>query len=401
MQTFLALLLAYIISIFFRSFLSVLASPMMADLGLGATELAAMSAAWFIVFALMQFPVGWALDLYGPRRTVIPLMAVGAIGACLFPFASSATTGAIAMGLIGTGCAPMYMGALYVFARSHPPHRFGFLASVFIGFGSIGNLAGTTPLALSADRFGWRPTMMAVAGVYLAALVLAAAFLRDPPRLAQSGGSSLVAGLGRIARMRVFWLFVPIVFVSYAVAVTVRGLWVAPYLEQVIGLDRASQGHVAMAMALAMAGSAFLFGWVESRWGLAKTLTVFGNLAVAVVLGLLALTGTQPALWASLAFTAIGFCGFSYTILMAHIRPFFPDELVGRGITLMNFIFIAGAAAIQAGSGWLIDRGRAEGLDAVASFARMHAALAIALGLSLAVYLFTPPQPARRARAAI
>ena len=46
MQTFLALLLAYIISIFFRSFLSVLASPMMADMGIGATELAAMSAAW-------------------------------------------------------------------------------------------------------------------------------------------------------------------------------------------------------------------------------------------------------------------------------------------------------------------------------------------------------------------
>lgn len=399
MQTFLALLLAYIISIFFRSFLSVLASPMMADMGIGATELAAMSAAWFIVFALMQFPVGWALDFYGPRRTVIPLMAVGGIGACLFPFAPDATVGAIAMGLIGVGCSPMYMGALYVFARSHPPHRFGFLASLLIGFGSIGNLVGTTPLALSADRFGWRPTMMAIAGCYLAALVLAAAFLRDPPRLAQTGGSSLFSGLGRLAGTRVFWLFVPIVFVSYAVAVTVRGLWVAPYLEQVIGLDRAAQGHVAMAMALAMAGSAFLFGWVESRWGLAKTLTVLGNLAVAVILGLLALTGTQPALLAALAFAAIGFCGFSYTILMAHIRPFFPDELVGRGTTLMNFIFIAGAAAIQAGSGWLIDQGRADGLDAAAAFARMHGALAIALGLSLAVYLFTPPQPARHAAA--
>ncbi|WP_439575963.1 MFS transporter [Phreatobacter sp.] len=396
MQTFLALLLAYIISIFFRSFLSVLASPMMADMGIGATELAAMSSAWFIVFALMQFPVGWALDVYGPRRTVLPLMVVGGIGACLFPFAPDARIGAIAMGLIGVGCSPMYMGALYVFARSHPPRRFGFLASLLIGFGSIGNLVGTTPLALAADHFGWRAAMMAIAGLYLAALAMAALFLRDPPRLAQPGGGSLFAGLGTIVGTRVFWLFVPVVFVSYAVAVTVRGLWVAPYLEQVIGLDRAAQGHVAMAMALAMAASAFLFGWVESRWGLAKTLTLLGNLAVATILGVLALTGTQPALWAALAFTAIGFCGFSYTILMAHLRPFFPDELVGRGITLMNFIFIAGAAAIQAGSGWLIDQGRAEGLDAAATFARMHGALAIGLIASLAVYLFSPPQPTRR-----
>ena len=54
-----------------------------------------MSSAWFIVFALMQFPVGWALDFYGPRRTVLPLMTIGAVGVCLFPFAPNAVVGSI------------------------------------------------------------------------------------------------------------------------------------------------------------------------------------------------------------------------------------------------------------------------------------------------------------------
>ena len=45
MQTFAALLLAYVLSIFFRSFLSVLATRIMADMNIGATELAAMSSA--------------------------------------------------------------------------------------------------------------------------------------------------------------------------------------------------------------------------------------------------------------------------------------------------------------------------------------------------------------------
>lgn len=393
MQTFAALLPAYIISIFFRSFLSVLATRIMADMQIGATELAAMSAAWFIVFALMQFPVGWALDVLGPRRTVLPLMLVGAVGVVLFPFARSATVGAIAMGLVGVGCSPVYMGALYVFARNHPPRSFGLLASLLIGFGSLGNLVGTTPLVLAADAFGWRETMMIVAGLYGLSFVLAAVFLKDPPRIASRSEAGLFSGLGTIVASRVFWLFVPIVFFSYAVTVTLRGLWVAPYLEQVIGLNPVQQGDVALLMAIAMASGAFLFGWIESRWGRAKLLTIGGNLAIAAMLAGLAWTGRQPPVLAVAAFVAIGLAGFSYTILMAHARPFFPDALVGRGMTLLNFLFIGGAAAVQAGSGWLIDLGRAEGLDAAGAFARMHWVLAAALAVSTLVYAATPARP--------
>jgi sugar phosphate permease len=389
MQTFAALLPGYVLSIFFRSFLSVLATRIMADMGIGATELAAMSSAWFIVFALLQFPVGWALDHLGPRRTVLPLMAVGALGVALFPFAPNATVGAIAMGLIGVGCAPVYMGALYVFARDYPPARFGLLASLLLGFGSIGNLLGTTPLALLADLYGWRGAMMVLGLLYALAFGMALIFLKDPPRLEQSSRSPF-SGLGRILSMRVFWIFAPIVVFAYAVAVTLRGLWVAPYLEQVIGLDAGWQGQVALSMGVAMIVSAFMLGWVESRFGLAKTLTVVANVVVVAVLGFLAMTGTQTPLVAGAAFVLIGFCSFSYTILMAHIRPFFPDALVGRGMTLMNFLFIGGAGFVQLLSGWLIDAGRVEGLGAAESFARMHGVLAAALALSTLIYLASP-----------
>lgn len=399
MQTFAALLLAYVLSIFFRSFLSVLATRIMADMNIGATELAAMSSAWFIVFAAMQFPVGWALDSYGPRRTVLPLMAVGGIGVALFPFAPNALVGALAMGLIGVGCAPVFMGALYVFARNHAAHRFGLLASLLLGFGSIGNLIGTTPLSWAAEVLGWRQAMLILAALYAVAFLLAVLFLKDPPQLARQAGGGILSGLGQVVTTRVIWFFVPVVLFSYAITVTLRGLWVAPYLEKVIGLDLAAQGEVALMMAGAMTASAFLFGWIESRWGWAKAQALFGNLAIAVILGALAWSGVQSAFWATAAFVVLGFCGFSYTILMAHMRPFFPDHLVGRGMTLMNFLFIGGAALVQTGSGWLIDRGRAQGLSEPETFARMHGALALVLLVATLVYALTPASPRRGSRA--
>ncbi|MFX5494509.1 hypothetical protein ABTD62_22460, partial [Acinetobacter baumannii] len=78
------------------------------------------------------------------------------------------------------------------------------LASLLIGVGSIGNLAGTTPLAWLADGFGWRQTMRMLAGLYCAAFALVAVFLRDPPRIAGKADSGLLSGLGAIVSTRLF-----------------------------------------------------------------------------------------------------------------------------------------------------------------------------------------------------
>ncbi len=62
-----ALILAYVLSQFYRAFLAVLSPVLKADLGLTADDLAAASGLWFLAFALMQIPVGEALDRIGPR----------------------------------------------------------------------------------------------------------------------------------------------------------------------------------------------------------------------------------------------------------------------------------------------------------------------------------------------
>ena len=57
MLLFLVFLLAYTLSQFYRSFLAVIAPGLAAELGLTASDLANVSAAWFAVFALAQFPL--------------------------------------------------------------------------------------------------------------------------------------------------------------------------------------------------------------------------------------------------------------------------------------------------------------------------------------------------------
>ena len=78
-----ALILAYVLSQFYRAFLAVLASVLKADLGVTAAELASASGWWFLAFAAMQVPIGVWLDKVGPRLTTGALLAVAAGGAAV------------------------------------------------------------------------------------------------------------------------------------------------------------------------------------------------------------------------------------------------------------------------------------------------------------------------------
>ncbi len=395
MRIFAALFLGYVLSIFYRSFLSVIAERVMADMAIGPAELSYMSSAWFIAFAVMQFPVGWALDRIGPRLTLAVLMSIGAAGAFLFAQAPNAIVGAAGMALIGVGCSPIFMSALYLLARANSAEKFAGVASLFIGLGSIGNLIGASPLARAADAFGWRETMMALAALFALATLLAALIVRDPPKLdaAREADSGVWAGLKGVMTIPVFWLIAPLTFFSYAILATVRGLWIAPYLGEVNGFDRAAQGDGALLMAVTMTAGAFAFGWFEKLFGGPKPTMVASTAVAAILFALLALYGHRSGVWSVTLFAAIGFAGFSYAILMAHARLFFPEHLIGRGMTFMNFFFIAGASAVQAGSGWMIDASRRAGLDAATSFARLHWTFVAALVVSLAIYMIAPAKP--------
>ena len=97
-----SLCLAYVLSQFFRSFLAVLTDILGQDIGVIPDDLSTASGFWFLSFALMQIPVGGALDRIGPRLTAAVLFLIGgAGGAALFAVAQTALHVKLAMLLIG------------------------------------------------------------------------------------------------------------------------------------------------------------------------------------------------------------------------------------------------------------------------------------------------------------
>ena len=349
-SNFIVFLAAYTLSQFYRSFLAVIAPELAAEISLSPQALGNLQALWIAGFVAMQFPVGYLLDRQGPRRSVPIVMVAAVIGSLLFATARDSVTAGLAMLLIGVGCSAIYMGAIFVFGRINRPDQFALLCSWLLGLGSAGNLLAASPLAHAAQAFGWRATMVAI-GLSTAASALSVFLLiRDPPRLAASSGSGFLQGVASVLKIRELWPLLPLTGVSYAVILAERGLWAGPYFSAVHGLDPLERGDALLVMAAAMSIGAMVYGPLDRLFGTRKWIVVAGNTVTAV--GFLCLALLPLGLAQSITLMAvIGAFGMTYGVLMAHGRSFLPDALLGRGITLLNILFIGGAGLLLAGAG--------------------------------------------------
>jgi len=388
------LVLGYFLSQFYRSFLAVLTPVLGEDIGATSADLSFASGMWFIIFAAMQIPVGAALDRAGPRLTASTMLLIGGGGgAVVFAMAEAPSSITLAMALFGIGTAPVLMASYYIFARMYPQAMFATLAGAMIGFGSAGNLAGSAPLAWAIDAYGWRETMW---GLAVAAIVIAVALmlvLRDPPRdeHEQAAEGSLFSLILNVNLMLLF----PVMLFNYAAAAGIRGLWAGPYLENVFGMDQAGIGNVTLWMAIAMAVGSFAYGPLERMLGSKKTVVIAANGMGGLLCLLLWLLPDQSPLFAGAVFIAIGFCGTTFPVIMAHGQLFMPRHLTGRGITLLNLFGIGGVGLMQ----FLTSAIARATPEAEVTTPEFYSLLFLIFGIGLlggvAIYLFShEPKPA-------
>ncbi len=378
------LCLAYVLSQFFRAFLAVLTADLGRDIGASPEDLAFASGLWFVVFALMQIPVGWALDRVGPRRTsAILLLIGGAGGALLFAAATAPVHVSLAMALIGVGCSPVLMASYFIFAREFPPAKFATLAAVMLGVGSVGNLVASYPTALAVELMGWRATLFGLAAISAAVAVGIWLSVRDPAKVETEQKGSLLDLLKESA----LWTIMPLMLVAYAPSAALRGLWAGPYLRDVFALSTTQIGTATLIMGAAMIAGTFVYGPLDRVLKTRKWVIFGGNVLSGVALVLLCLW-IDNAVWLSVLLLAmIGFTGAAFPVIMAHGRAFIPSHLVGRGVTLLNLFGIGGVGLAQFATG-RIHAATVE-TGATAPYTAIFGFFAVAVAIGCVIYLFS------------
>jgi predicted MFS family arabinose efflux permease len=276
------------------------------------------------------------------------------------------------------------MASYFIFAREYPPARFATFAALMLGIGSLGNLLASYPMAWAAETFGWRMSLGILGVLSIIVAVFIGLWLRDPARIEQKDGGSLLS----VLRMPALWLLMPMMFVNYAPTGAIRGVWIGPYFTDVFGLGPEQVGIAGFVMGAAMILGSFAYGPLDRVFGTRKWVVFVGSALSALSLFALAYT-VDGAPWISTAlFASAGFFGACFPMIVAHGRAFFPPHLAGRGVTIMNLFGIGGVGIAQFVSG-RFHGALAPTTDPATLYAMLFAGLGALVVFGLAFYAFS------------
>jgi len=393
MRDMLVLCFAYAISLFYRGMISVIAPEISTDISVSESGLGLLSSTFFISFAVAQVPSGLALDRLGARLSIGLFMWLAVLGTLLFSMASSTSLVFVGQVFIGVGCAPVFTGTMLVIGRNYPPSRFTYYITLIIAVGSIGDLLGTTPLALLAEWLGWRSALQVV--TVLSALTASCCLLGlkpDRPDGINHSLKKMLQGMARVTTVRGLWPIIPMFLTSYAVLMAIRGLWSGPYLAEVYSLGTDERGNIILAMSIALGIGTFMLGILDRLLKRTKQLVIVSSVLTLIPLLVLAIYPSEGPYFAMWAFVAVGFFGFNYPLLMSHCRSFLAPVYYGRGMAFLTALSFIGVALIQSASGWMMGLAYENQVNPSEQYQLLFLLLAGVLMLATMTYCFSDPQ---------
>jgi MFS family permease len=207
-------LILSLISVYFFSFFQRIGVPGMIfdeiqiDLGLTASGVALLGAAYLYIYGGMQFFVGIIADRYGFPRVFLLGGVVLAIGSVLFPLSHGTLLLYGTRFLIGLGSSLLFVCMAKAINHYFAPRHFGIMLSISQSLGFFGGLLGTYPLATLARSIGWRHALLLAGLVTVMATCILSWILYRGKLLGPQSAPPVVKHLVRtVFRMGELWKF--------------------------------------------------------------------------------------------------------------------------------------------------------------------------------------------------
>jgi MFS family permease len=337
----------YYLSYVFRTINALIAGTLTRELSLSAADLGLLTSVYFLAMAAVQLPLGVLLDRYGPRRVQSACLLFAAVGAAVFACAEGLPGLMLGRALIGVGVATALMSSLKAIVLWFPKERIALANGWVVMLGALGAVTATLPAEPLVNELGWRGLFaMLAAGTTLAAAIM---FLVVPEPETRSAATLLArVRLRDVYRDMRFLRLAPLSTLCIGNAWSLQGLWAAPWLEHVEGLDRGGVVQHLLVMGFALSAGAMLLGWSADR----LRRRGIGREAYYAVITLLFITAqTMLVLHAPLPsfipWAIIAAVGAATVLSFAILPEYFPKEMSGRANAALNILHLGGAFTLQ------------------------------------------------------
>jgi sugar phosphate permease len=382
----------------------------MAEFAIPAASLGLMASAFFYAYGAVQIPVGFLADRVGVRHTVFCLGLLGVGGCIVFAFSTGLPMATLARALIGIGTAGVWIPSLKYIAISYNPDKFATMTGVINAVGGLGLVLATLPMAVMAERIGWRLSYIIPSLLMLTLIIVLYRLMKSSPRSSQiQGGNKAQEQQNKEEQQKkpstspdysfwrhpVFWRFALWAFLVYGVLFSFQSLWGASYLQENFGVSRELAGTLLMFVSIGGICGGMVWGLVSERFFKARRPVLFlGTIGMAGAWTALLFLSSYPGAFAiALIYFVLGFSGFTFLLNLGCVKEFFPLEIAGTAMGTVNASMFIGVAAFQGITGYIIDRFGGDLLTPYRAIFYLYLGSVILAGIIVSIMPETFPKP--------
>ena len=340
---FLVFALGYFISTLLRAITATISPELVSEFNLTSGELGLLGGGYFLGFASVQIPLGYLLDLKGPRKIVSYFLSIAIIGIILFALAQNFLTLLISRVIIGIGVGACLMGPLTAYRVWYQDETQQRSNSWMLMVGAVGMLFSSLPVQYLLPIIGWRGVFINLSILTTICIILTIIFIpkwniKDLDKNPETGT------LREIWKNNFFRSLVPMGLFNYGGLFAIQTLWAGPWMVRVSGYTPEESAKGLFMIYFFMLISFLIWGYfvpkISKNINDAIKLLKFGTPFSLIILGLIIYLGPDAGAfhWTLFVVAAIFLSLSQPAVGMA-----FTLSNAGKALTSFNLLLFVGA----------------------------------------------------------
>ncbi len=382
---FLVFALGYFISTLLRAITATISPELTNEFNLSAGELGLLGGGYFLGFASVQIPLGYLLDLKGPRKIVSYFLSIAILGIVLFALAQNFIMLLISRIIIGIGVGACLMGPLTAYRVWYQDETQQRSNSWMLMIGAIGMLSSSLPVQYLLPTIGWRGVFINLSILTVICIIFIIIFI-PKWNIKELNNNTKKGNLKEIWKNNFFKSLVPMGLFNYGGLFAIQTLWAGPWMVRVSGYTPEESAKGLFMIYFFMLISFLIWGYfvpkISKNIKDAVKLLKFGTPLSLIILGLIIYLGPDAG---AIHWTLFVVASIFLSLSQPAVGMAFTLSNAGKALTSFNLLLFVGAFFVQWMMGIIIDLSMNFNFSEVTSF---RFAMVFVLLSSLTSYLY-------------
>ncbi len=327
-----------------------LSTHLMQDFSINAWQLGLLSNTYLMADVVFLLPAGIILDRFSVRRVILTAIMICVIGTLGFSLTHSIYLAGAFHFLSGIGNAFCFLSCILLTSRWFEPKRQALVIGIIVTMAMTGGWLAQTPLAIITSSIGWRSTLLLIAGLGAAIMLLIFAVVSDYPKgqkpvVKETTGNELGfwQGLALAAKNPQNWLC-GLYTSLFNLPIMILGASMGDlYLCQAHNMSISAASTASGMLFIGTIIGAPLAGWISDLMERRKLPMMIGGIASLLIISYIFYGPGLTPNSAIVTFFMLGLFTSSQVISYPMINESNPGEIRGTALAIASVIIMGGA----------------------------------------------------------